>query len=371
MDHQFRQSGQICVELDNLSRSFRGQKVIDNFSLTVLSDEFLTILGPSGCGKSTLLRIIAGLDRADQGRVIIDGKNMDSVDPMNRPVNMVFQNYALFPHLTVFENIAFGLTCKGFSKAKREVLVNEMITMVNLERQKERLPESLSGGEQQRVALARALVNKPLALLLDEPLSALDYSLRRKMQVELKTLQQNLRLSFIFVTHDQEEALSLSDRIVVMNENGIIEQIGTPRHIYENPSNLYVASFIGTINSLHGKVISTQEGKMGVAVENLRIEIPNRKGFAVGDKLTIIIRPEDLRAWCREEIENPEEMIPAKISQVVYRGSLVDLIAETDSGLRLAVTEFFDEDDEDLDFKIGERVYLTWTYGWESAYHEG
>ena len=239
------------IDLKNISVSFDGEKIIDNMNLYIRDKEFITFLGPSGCGKTTTLRIIAGFQEPDSGEVIFDGKLINGVPPYKRQLNTIFQRYALFPHLNVYENIAFGLRLKKTPEKEIKEAVTEMLALVNLKGFEKRNISSLSGGQQQRVAIARALVVKPRVLLLDEPLGALDLKLRKDMQVELKKIQQSLGITFIYVTHDQEEALSMSDTIVVM-DSGKIQQIGSPTDIYNEPKNAFVADFIGESNIVDG-----------------------------------------------------------------------------------------------------------------------
>ncbi|EPC8020944.1 spermidine/putrescine ABC transporter ATP-binding protein PotA, partial [Shigella flexneri] len=263
--------------------------------------EFLTLLGPSGCGKTTVLRLIAGLETVDSGRIMLDNEDITHVPAENRYVNTVFQSYALFPHMTVFENVAFGLRMQKTPAAEITPRVMEALRMVQLETFAQRKPHQLSGGQQQRVAIARAVVNKPRLLLLDESLSALDYKLRKQMQNELKALQRKLGITFVFVTHDQEEALTMSDRIVVMRE-GRIEQDGTPREIYEEPKNLFVAGFIGEINMFNATVIERlDEQRVRANVEGRECNIYVNFAVEPGQKLHVLLRPEDLRV---EEIND-------------------------------------------------------------------
>jgi spermidine/putrescine transport system ATP-binding protein len=233
-----------------------------------------------------------------------------------------------------------------------------------LEPLRARKPNQLSGGQQQRVAIARAVVNQPLVLLLDEPLSALDSSLRKDMQIELKSLQRRLGITFIMVTHDQQEALSISDRVVVMAD-GCIEQVGTPRQVYERPNNLYVAKFIGAANIFNALVTECNDNQVKVLLEHKEYNLKTDRHFTVGQHVAVVIRPEDLKTWDRSEVEDVSNMIPLIVEQVIYKGTTVDLILRTESGMQLSATEFFDEDDEELDFKIGERVWGEWHLGWE------
>ena len=240
---------EIILELDNIIKKYENQEVIKNMSLTINKGEFLTLLGPSGCGKTTTLRIIAGFETPTSGSVLLEGSHVENKQPNERNVNTVFQNYALFPHMNVFDNIAYALKIRKVNKLEIKKRVLKMLSLVQLEGYEKRKTDQLSGGQKQRVAIGRALINNPQILLLDEPLGALDLKLRKQMQVELKKLQKKLQITFVYVTHDQEEALNMSDRIAVMNE-GIIEQLGTPEDIYERPATKFVAGFIGESNCL-------------------------------------------------------------------------------------------------------------------------
>ncbi len=354
------------ITLSHLSKSFDGEVALHPLDLEVRDGEFLTLLGPSGCGKTTLLRLLAGFETPDTGRIYLNGQRIDDLPPEKRHVNMVFQSYALFPHMTVFDNVAFGLKCQGIAPAHIKPRVMEALKRVKLEEFAQRNPDQLSGGQQQRVAMARAVVNEPTVLLLDEPLSALDYHLRRNMQFELKALQRRLGITFVMVTHDQEEALSLSDRIVVMN-HGSIEQIGSPRDVYEEPANLYVAGFVGVANILNKTVLSATEDTIEVDVTGTRIHFKNPDDFKAGDTVNIVIRPEDIKVWNVREVSahSEHEYLPATVDEVVYKGSTVDLIVVLGDGERIAATEFFDEDDDELEYEIGEKVLIEWQPGWE------
>lgn len=352
------------IEIINLNKSFGDNEVLSNINLEIKQGEFLTFLGPSGCGKSTLLRLISGLEELSSGDIFINGKNMKYTPAHMRHVNMVFQSYALFPHMTVFENVAFGLRCKKVPSHEINERVEQALRMVKLEPLRARKPNQLSGGQQQRVAIARAVVNQPLVLLLDEPLSALDSSLRKDMQIELKSLQRRLGITFIMVTHDQQEALSISDRVVVMAD-GCIEQVGTPRQVYERPNNLYVAKFIGAANIFNALVTEYNDNHVKVLLEHKEFKLKTDRHFTEGQYVAVVIRPEDLKTWDRSEVDDVSNMIPLIVEQVIYKGTTVDLILRTESGMQLSATEFFDEDDEELDFKIGERVWGEWHLGWE------
>lgn len=355
---------QPTLEIIGLSKSFYGQTILQDINLKIPGGEFLTILGPSGCGKTTLLRLISGFETEDQGDIRLNGESIARKPASARHVHTVFQNYALFPHMSVYDNVAFGLRCQKIPKPELHQRVQEALSMVKLEALAERKPQALSGGQQQRVAIARAVVNRPLVLLLDEPLSALDYSLRKEMQIELKRLQRQLGITFILVTHDQEEALSMSDRVAVM-EQGRIAQIGTPREIYETPKTLSVARFIGEANIFTCPVLAVNDQQIQVSISGKLFWLQRKQAFAPGEMVAVLVRPEDVRVWDIKEIEHPEDLIPGKVEEVIYKGSTVDVIVRSDAGDRISATGFFDEDDENLDYKLGERVFVEWIMGWE------
>ena len=276
------------ISLENLTKEYDGQVVLKGINLEIDEKEFVTLLGPSGCGKTTTLRILGGFEEASGGTVLFDGQDISSLPPYKRELNTVFQKYALFPHMNVFDNIAFGLKIKKYDKQTIEFKVNKMLSLVGLEGYQKRNINQLSGGQQQRIAIARALVNEPKVLLLDEPLGALDLKLRKSMQLELKNIQKEVGITFVYVTHDQEEALTMSDSIVVMNE-GNIQQIGTPLDIYNEPENRFVAQFIGDSNIIEGKFIKDFE----VEFDGIHFECVD-KGFDEGQDIDIVIRPEDI-----------------------------------------------------------------------------
>ncbi|NLL91590.1 MAG: ABC transporter ATP-binding protein [Ruminococcaceae bacterium] len=277
------------VQLDRISVSFDQEEVLNNFSLDIRDEEFVTLLGPSGCGKTTTLRVIGGFLMPDSGRVLFNGRDITSIPPYRREVNTVFQKYALFTHLNVYDNVAFGLRIKKKPESEIKKEVTEMLNLVGLSGFETRKTSAMSGGQQQRVAIARALVNHPKILLLDEPLGALDLKLRKEMQVELKRIQQSLNITFVYVTHDQEEALTMSDTVVVMN-NGIIQQIGSPIDIYNEPKNAFVADFIGESNILpgimHRDFTVSFAGKEFICVD---------KGFKPDEYIDVVVRPEDIK----------------------------------------------------------------------------
>ena len=300
---------EISLELKEIKKSFtEGEAVLDNISLEISKGEFITLLGSSGCGKTTTLRIIAGLEQPDAGSVWLDGREVTGLEPNQRDVNTVFQNYALFPHMNVAENIGYGLKLKKVPKSEIRKKVSQMLELVQLEGYERRKPSELSGGQKQRVAIARALVNNPKVLLLDEPLGALDLQLRRAMQIELKHLQKKLGITFIYITHDQEEAINMSDRIAVMRD-GRIEQIGTPDEIYNHPKTSYVATFVGNANILHGVAESIQGENAIVKIENDRVIVQletsqqdtgdtgdtgSKQYLAAGEKVTLAVRSENI-----------------------------------------------------------------------------
>lgn len=352
------------IEIQGVTKYFGDQKAVNNINLNVKNGEFITFLGPSGCGKTTLLRLLSGIEQPDEGKIFIDGKDVTYLPPEQRHLNMVFQSYALFPHMTVYENIAFGLRTKHLPEEEIKQRVEEALAMVKLEKFAQRKPKQLSGGQQQRVAIARAVVNRPIVLLLDEPLSALDYALRKEMQLELKMLQRQLGITFIFVTHDQEEALSMSDRVAVMNA-GIIEQLGTPRNVYEEPKNLFVADFIGEANIFDTTVIDANENTFTTEIEGKKMTLKNKKGFTPGQRIVVVVRPEDIDVFGTAEVTDGRQMFPGTVEQAIYKGSTVDLMVRLESGKIIAATEFFDEDDEKLEYTVGEKVLVEWVLGWE------
>ena len=308
----------VQIELQNINKAFGSTAVLKDVDLDIIAGEFITLLGPSGCGKTTTLRIIGGFESPDQGKVIFEGKDITDLPPHLRPVNTLFQQYSLFPHLDVYENVAFGLRIKGTKEAKIREQVVEMLGLVGLSGFEKRKTDSLSGGQKQRVAMARALILKPAVFLLDEPLGALDLKLRKEMQSELKRIQREVGITFVFVTHDQEEALTLSDRIVVLNE-GIIQQIGTPIDIYNEPSNAFVADFIGESNILAGVMHSDR----AVSFSGHRFECVDT-GFIPEEAVDVVIRPEDV------ELVAPEAgMLRGKVLTSLFMGVHYEMLIDT------------------------------------------
>lgn len=307
----------VIIDLKNISVSFDGEQILKNINLYIRDGEFITFLGPSGCGKTTTLRIVAGFLEPDSGDVIFDGKKINGVPPHKREVNTIFQRYALFPHLNVAENIAFGLKLKKMPKDKIEKKVSEMLALVNLKGFEHRNINSLSGGQQQRVAIARALAVDPKVLLLDEPLGALDLKLRKDMQVELKKIQQSLGITFIYVTHDQEEALSMSDTIVVM-DSGKIQQIGSPTDIYNEPKNAFVADFIGESNIVDGIMKADKVVEFSGHVFDCL-----DGGFGKNEAVDVVVRPEDV-----DVVPVNEGMLTGKVTSVTFKGVHYEIIVD-------------------------------------------
>ncbi|WP_417512639.1 spermidine/putrescine ABC transporter ATP-binding protein PotA [Marinobacter sp.] len=349
------------LSLSGISKQFDGKTVLDELSLTIDDGEFITLLGPSGCGKTTLLRMMAGFELPDRGSVTLSGADITQTPPEHRPLNTVFQNYALFPHMSVFDNVAYGLKMEKRPKAEIRERVEEALAMVQLDDFARRKPHQLSGGQQQRVAIARAVVKRPKMLLLDEPLSALDYKLRRTMQVELKRLQRELGITFVFVTHDQEEALSMSDRIVVLKD-GHIQQLGTPREVYERPANVFTARFVGQTNFFPGRVTKIEGERISVDVFGLNREL-SKPSFrvAMNQPLHVLLRPEDIRVLAPGDVDG----VAGKIVERNYKGSTLDSVIELEDGSHVMASEFFDEDDPAFDYSIGEPVRVSWVDGWE------
>ena len=344
------------IQLSNLEKRFGEIRAVDGVSLEVVGGEFFSLLGPSGCGKTTTLRMIGGFELPTGGRVLLRGRDVTMDPPDKRPVNMVFQNYALFPHLDVSENIAFGLRRRKVDKAEIKRRVGEALDLVHLAGYAKRKPNQLSGGQQQRVALARALVNRPNVLLLDEPLGALDLKLRKQLQVELKRIQVEVGITFVYVTHDQEEALTMSDRIAVMN-HGRVEQLGTPDDLYERPKTRFVADFIGTTNLLCGSVESIAAGTAIVRLGSGERCIVAGRGLAVGDPVELSVRPESVELRPSNGTTHSPIPIAASVEHVAYLGSSVQYIVRTTGGL--SITALTHKTGERL--AVGRAIDVTWS----------
>lgn len=342
---------EVSLELKEIKKSFtEGEAVLDNISLEISKGEFITLLGSSGCGKTTTLRIIAGLEQPDAGSVWLDGREVTGLEPNQRDVNTVFQNYALFPHMNVAENIGYGLKLKKVPKSEIKKKVSQMLELVQLEGYEKRKPSELSGGQKQRVAIARALVNNPKVLLLDEPLGALDLQLRRAMQIELKHLQKKLGITFIYITHDQEEAINMSDRIAVMKD-GRIEQIGTPDEIYNHPKTSYVATFVGNANILHGAAERIQGENAIVKIGNDRVIVKLetsqqntedtgvKQYLSAGEKVTLAVRSENILLQETAVIGDTGTDYRDAVDISVADGSLDAHNKNSVSGLQATVTE--------------------------------
>jgi spermidine/putrescine transport system ATP-binding protein len=359
-----------AVELREVSKHFGPVVAVDTVSLAIGDGEFFSLLGPSGCGKTTTLRLIAGFELPTEGDVYIDGRLQGETPPYRRPVNTVFQNYALFPHMTVFQNVAFGLEMQKVLKEEIRERVLAALEMVQLPGMENRKPDQLSGGQQQRVALARALVNRPKVLLLDEPLGALDLKLRKAMQLELKALQHRVGITFIYVTHDQEEALTMSDRIAVMNRGHVL-QIGTPEAIYEQPTDRFVADFIGETNFLEGRVQASLAGEAEVVVDGVltlfvptpplstpKLALSRVEGLGgMKGGVTVAIRPEKISLHA----EPPDQRaVPGVVQEVVYTGTDTRYLVQLTEKAMVTVRRQNVDMGTTVGFPVGARVYLHW-----------
>ncbi len=309
--------GETLISLSNVSKDYNGSEAITDINLNITKNEFLTMLGPSGCGKTTTLRVIGGFEHPSKGEILFGGIKINDIPPYKRKVNTVFQKYALFPHMNVYENIAFGLKIKKMVKSEINKKVSAMLDLVALSGFEKRSVNSLSGGQQQRIAIARALVNEPEVLLLDEPLGALDLQLRKEMQLELKTMQKRLGITFVYVTHDQEEALTMSDTVVVMNQ-GQIQQIGTPETVYNEPVNSFVAGFIGESNIVHGMML--EDFLVKLADKDVKC---SDKGFSHNEPVDVVIRPEDLKI-----VDESEGIFTGVVKSAIFKGVHYEMIVE-------------------------------------------
>jgi len=344
------------VEVRDVTKRFGDFVALDNVNLTIGEGEFMTFLGPSGCGKTTCLRMISGFEQPTTGQILIGGKDVSDEPPYKRNVNQVFQSYALFPHLTVRENIEFGLRMKKMAPDAMREKTEWAVAMTSLQGMEDRKPAQLSGGQRQRVALARAIVCEPQVLLLDEPLSALDAKLRTQMRTELKNLQKRLGITFIFVTHDQEEALSMSDRIAVMNK-GRVEQVGTAAEIYHHPRTEFVASFIGETNIVEAEVLESREGKLLCRLEGGVDLWIKGNGYAPGSKMLVSVRPEKIHLH-RSRPEGAENLFRGNITSEVFKGAVDDMTVVTEGGLELGAL-LANEGADAPEFHEGEQVWCS------------
>lgn len=349
---------EVVVEFRQVTRRFGTVAAVDGVSLQVRRGEFFSLLGPSGCGKTTTLRMIAGFEEPTSGEIRINGVDVTHLPPYQRRVNTVFQNYALFPHLDVFENVAFGLRRRGMSSKDVSAKVEWILGLVRLQGLQRRRIQQMSGGQQQRVALARALVNEPDVLLLDEPLAALDQKLRREMQFELKRLQKELGITFVLVTHDQEEALTMSDSVAVMN-HGRVEQVGGPRDIYDHPATRFVADFIGTANFLPVQVRAVQNGRTTVVLSGRDLLVPSRQGVTEGARAELSVRPE--RLWLtRDGADENGNSLPGKVVETVFMGAFTRFAVEVSEGHVLLAEQQNQKQCPSTEFRPGEAVWVHW-----------
>lgn len=346
--------GNVIVRLTDVDKNFENDRVVKKLNLDVQEGEFLTMLGPSGCGKTTTLRMIAGFEYPTGGRIFLEGQDVDDKKPNERNVNTVFQNYALFPHMNVFDNIAFGLVEKKVKKDEIRRRVEEMIRLVRLDGMEKRMPSQMSGGQKQRVAIARALVNQPKVLLLDEPLGALDLKLRKQMQGELKHLQKRLGITFIYVTHDQEEALTMSDRIAVMN-NGYLEQVGTPEEVYNHPQTKFVADFIGESNIIEGYIEHMTKDSIEVTMESGKAVI-HESGYRLEEMVYLCVRPENLKITT-DAVEGFR--FRGQVREHIFIGSINKTMIELPNGQMLKA----ETPAEDALVPVGTVVNVFWNPG--------
>lgn len=340
------------VEIEGVNKIYGSNHVVRDLNLSIEEGEFLTLLGSSGCGKTTTLRMIAGFEEPTSGTIVVEGERVEEKEPFERNVNTVFQSYALFPHKTIYDNIAYGLKMKKVPKAEIRERVTEMMEMVQLSGFEKRYPSQLSGGQKQRVAIARALINRPRVLLLDEPLGALDLKLRKQMQLELKRLQKKLNITFIYVTHDQEEALTMSDRIAVMHD-GIIDQLASPTEIYEHPATKFVATFIGETNIYDGCITRIEDGIAAMTLENGAVSVKCPEDFSLLEYATISVRPEKMK-FASSPVEGFE--LEAQVKDYIYVGSVLKCIVSLPNGNELKIERLAGQDLP----PIGSKCYPYW-----------
>ena len=341
-----------AIQVDDLNKSFGDNHVVNNISLSVKAGEFISFLGPSGCGKTTILRMIAGFETLDSGDIKIDGESVIHLPPHKRQLNTVFQHYALFPHLNVYDNVAYGLRAKNKKKSEIKEAVEYALRMVQLEGFEKRMPAQMSGGQKQRVSIARAIVNQPPVLLLDEPLTALDMKLRKEMRYELRNIQQQLGITFIYVTHDQEEAMVMSDRIAVLN-GGIIEQIGTPKEIYQNPKSAFVSDFIGETNAFDGVVHEVHDGCVTVNCESGHFRVQT-SDFTEHEFVNVSIRPHKVQ-W--QEVDAEGFRLSGTVKDYIFTGAFVNAVVELVNGREVRIARLAGEGLPE----IGQHIHLYWS----------
>lgn len=339
------------VSLQGVYKKFGDNLVVAEMNIEIHAGEFLTLLGPSGCGKTTTLRMIAGFEDTTAGTIMVQGESVENKEPYQREVNTVFQNYALFPHMTVYNNVAYGLTIKKIPKDQIAKRVADMLELVQLTGYEARKPDELSGGQKQRVAIARALINNPKVLLLDEPLGALDLKLRKQMQIELKRLQKKLGITFVYVTHDQEEALTMSDRIAVM-DNGIVQQLGTPVEIYDHPKTRFVAGFIGESNIFEGTVEAMDNDIMTIKTEAGMMRVKG-SGFEIGESMYVSVRPEYVEV-AKNEVDGFD--VHGIVKDFIYIGTVVKTAVDLINGQEVKYSRF----EQDTSIQAGEKIFLYW-----------
>ena len=350
-----------AVELRGLTVRYKNHVALDNVDFNIREGEFFSLLGPSGCGKTTTLNVIGGFVEANEGEVLIEGRPVTRMPAYRRPVNTVFQSYALFPHMSVEENVGFGLRMAGVARAEIRKRAAEALALVSLLDRGDRRPDQLSGGQQQRVALARALVNRPSVLLLDEPLGALDLKLRRQMQWELTRIQREVGITFIYVTHDQEEAMTMSDRIAVMS-HGRVAQIGTPQEIYDRPANLFVADFVGTSNVLKGKVVESARDWTTVLLSlGVQVRVPRNRNKERSGEVSVVVRPGHMKLALDSAAPPETNVIPGTIANVAYLGMHLQVTVATERGVEISVVDPLSPDHrERVSPALGSPVHVTW-----------
>ena len=353
------------IQIERVTKSFAATVAVDDVSLEMRRGEFFSLLGPSGCGKTTMLRMIAGFETPTAGRILLEGKDVSYTPPYRRNVNMVFQQYALFPHMNVYDNVAFGPRTKGLAKAQVQERVGEALRVVRLEEFSRRRPSELSGGQQQRVALARALVNYPSALLLDEPLGALDLKLRQAMQIELKRIQREVGITFVYVTHDQDEALTMSDRIAVMSA-GRVQQLGSPEEIYGRPGSSFVAGFIGAANLLPAQVEGTHSDELSLSLPSGGRTLAPAEGrsYGPGESALLVLRPERLVVRHEQPNEDGTGYVKVRVRDLVFQGPVIRMLFECADGREVVVITPPQNRPEGL--SAGDEVWITWAK--EDAY---